>query len=79
MGFLKAFFPLAFGARESKDLITLIVTVIIGVVICGVVGWVAGLIPLIGWIIKLALGIVSLYLIVTLALGILVFLKVIDN
>ena len=76
MDLLKSIFPLSFGAKDSSSFITLLIICIIGSVACGVIGWLASPLPVIGWLVGIALGVAGLYIFITLILGILVFLKV---
>ena len=76
---LKTFFPLSFGVKDNNAFITLIVTCIIGFVACGLIGWLIGLIPIVGIIAKIVTWIAGLYLVVTLVLGILVYLGVLKD
>ena len=76
---LKTFFPLSFGVKDNNAFITLIVTCIIGFVACGLIGWLIGLIPIVGTLVKILTWIIGLYLTVTLVVGILVFLNVIKD
>lgn len=73
MELLKTFFPFSFGAKDKQGLITLIILFVIGVVICSVLGWLLGKIPVINIISGIVFWIAGLYLLVSLIIGILVF------
>lgn len=73
MELLKTFFPFSFGAKDKQGLITLIILFVIGVVICSVLGWLLGKIPVINIISGIVFWVAGLYLLVSLIIGILVF------
>lgn len=79
MELLKTFFPVSFGAKDNQSFITLIVLFVIGVVVTGILGWLLGKIPVIGIITNILFGLVGLYLLASLIIGILVFLGVIKD
>ena len=53
MDMLKKFFPYSFGAAEVKDLV---IKIIVYLVAGAVIGWVVGLIPLVGGLISSLVG-----------------------
>lgn len=70
MDMLKKFFPYSFGAAEVKDLV---IKIIVYLVAGAVIGWVVGLIPLVGGLIS---SLVGLYGTVGIVLVVLDYLKV---
>lgn len=76
MELLKTFFPFSFGAKDKQGIITLVVLFIIGVIVCSVLGWLLGNIPVINIISGIVFSIAGLYLLVSLIIGILVFAEV---
>lgn len=78
MDILKKYFKIAFGAKDKDSFLSLLIMVVIAAVVCSVAGWLLSKIPLIGWVFGLALGLCGLYLAITLVLGVLVFLGIIQ-
>ena len=70
MDMLKKFFPYSFGAAEVKDLV---IKIIVYLVAGAVIGWVVGLIPLVGGLLS---SLVGLYGTVGIVLVVLDYLKV---
>ena len=70
MDMLKKLFPYSFGAKDIK---TLVIKIVVYLVVSAVLGWVLGLIPLVGGI---AAWVVGLYSTVGWILVILDYLKV---
>lgn len=70
MDMLKKFFPYSFGA---KDIASLIIKVIVYLIASALLGWVIGLIPLVGGIVSWVIGI---YCTVGWIIAILDYLKV---
>ncbi len=76
MDTLKKFFPYSFGA---KDVAGLIIKIIVLIVVGAVAGWIISLlssIPVVGVIFSLICGLVDLYVLVSIVLAILDYLKV---
>ncbi|MBE6532091.1 MAG: hypothetical protein E7676_01110 [Ruminococcaceae bacterium] len=75
---LKKIFPYSFKAKNSIG--ALIVNILIQFLICAVVGVLIGIcakiLPIIGWIIGIAGGLVDVYLVVGIVLSVLDYLKV---
>lgn len=79
MDLLKTFFPVSFGAKDNQSFITLLVLFVIGVVVTGLLAWLLGKIPILGIITNILFSLVGLYLLASLIIGVLVFLKVIKD
>ncbi len=79
MELLKTIFPVSFGAKDNSSFITLLILFVIGCVISGVAGWLLSKIPVIGFIFSILFGLVGLYLLVSLIIGVLVFLGVLKS
>ncbi len=80
MDMLKKLFPFSFGVKDVTDLvIKILVYVAVGVLV-GLIGWVLGIIPLIGWILALVWGIVGtlvgLYTLAGIVFAVLDFCKI---
>lgn len=76
MELLKKYFPFAFGA---KDVASLVIRIIVLLVVGAVATWVIGLlgiIPVVGLIIGLVCGLIDLYVLATIVIAILDYLKV---
>lgn len=79
MDFLKKFFPIAFKAREVKDLIISLIIFILIDIVCGIVIGLLAKLPIIGIIFTLLGSLVGLYALVGIVLSILVFCKVLKD
>ena len=76
MDMLKKFFPYSFGADSVKALvIKIIILLVVGAVVGFVIGLLAG-IPIIGKLIALVGTLVDLYVLVSIVLAVLDYLKV---
>ena len=74
---LKKYFPFAF--KEKKDVAALVINIILHIVVGAVLGIVASLvtwIPLIGWLIGAIMGLVDLYIFISIVLAVLDYLKI---
>ena len=77
MEMLKKFFPFSFV--EKKDVVALIINIIIQIVLSAVIGLIISIcakIPVLGWIIGLAGGLVGLYFLVGIVLSCLDYFKI---
>ena len=78
MDFIKKIWPTAFQVTKS-DVKSFVIQLLLFIVVCGVAGWLVGLlgfIPIIGWIFGLVRWIIGVYGLVGVVLCILVFLGV---
>lgn len=77
MDILKKYFPLSFGAADIAGLIVkIIIYIVIGAVV-SCIGWIVGLVPIVGGAIAGILGTLSgLYCFIGIVLVVLDFLKV---
>lgn len=78
MDILKKIFPFAFVARELQAFIIMIVMHVLAAVLFGVLIWALGMIPFIGIILGILSTLVDIYLLGSIVLSILYFVKVID-
>ncbi len=77
MDTLKKYFPVAFNAKN--DVTALVINIIIHVIamaIVGAVSWLLGFIPLLGAVLGVICGLIGLYLLISLVLSILDYLKI---
>lgn len=75
---LRKYFPFAF--KEKKDVAALVISIILHLVVGAVLGIAVALvswIPLIGWLIGALMGLVDLYIFISIVLAVLDYLKVI--
>ena len=79
MELLKTFFPFSFGAKDKQGFITLLILFIIGEVVCAVLGWLLGKIPVVKIIAGIVFWIAGIYLLASLIIGLLVFLGVLKD
>ncbi|MGN0165808.1 MAG: hypothetical protein ACI39R_06465 [Lachnospiraceae bacterium] len=79
MDILKMVFPFSFKATDNQSFITLLVLFVIGEVICCVLGWLLGQIPILGIITNIIFWLAGIYLLASLVIGILVFLGILKS
>ena len=76
MEMLKKYFPFAFGA---KDVASLVIKIVVLLVVGAIATWVIGLlaaIPLVGLLVGLVCGLIDLYVLATIVIAVLDYLKV---
>lgn len=79
MDILKLIFPFSFTAKDNQSFIRLLVLFVIGVIVTFVLAWLLNFIPIVRILTNLIFGIVGLWLLVSLILGVLVFLGVLKD
>lgn len=76
MEMLKKYFPYSFGAKSVADLVVkIIVLLVVGTVATWVIGLLSG-IPIIGLLVSLVCGLIDLYVLVSIVLSVLDYMKV---
>ncbi len=76
---MKAFFPLSYDVPTARSLvISLVIYLVVGAV-ASWLGKLLGKLPIIGWLLRIVLWVVSLYCVVGFVLALLVFFKIIKN
>lgn len=71
MDTIKKFFPLSFKGKTNSDLIISILLYILIDVLAGVVIAVTSAVPVLGWIVRIVLGLAGLYALIGIVLAIL--------
>lgn len=76
MEMLKKYFPYSFGAKSVADLVVkIIVLLVVGTVATWVIGLLSG-IPVIGLLVGLVCGLIDLYVLISIVLSVLDYMKI---
>ncbi len=80
MEILKTIFPLSFGLKDDNNaFIKFLIEVVIAAIVCAVLGKIFSLIPIVRILTNIIFGLVGLYIFVSLIIGVLVYVGVIED